>query len=158
MQLNNEQMYLSHWGNIEKRTNLPLVLGLSINYVELRAWATDLTRADFGSLAKFRDFCKLGDVDADSGIYWHPWSNKGWNTRNDKLPRYIWLSRTKDIVFEAMFDPRAPCMNGYCHYFGLVGRAGKAIMMYNFMYDSDGTAEPQTRWGQSSRLRKWLCE
>lgn len=73
------------------------------------------------------------------------------------MPRYIWQSTTKDIVFETMCDPRDPMRRGYCHYFGLTGRANTAIAMYRFLTQTV-TDEPETDWNQAGWLREWLCE
>jgi len=74
----------------------------------------------------FRAFCAVGDIDPDDGREWKEYPYRG------SSPSWIWMSRSKDVVFETSFNP---IVDGQCHYFGLTGIADKAIAMYNFMHD-----------------------
>jgi hypothetical protein len=67
---------------------------------------------------------------------------------------YIWTSRNKDIVFETSCNP-LEC-DGYCHYFGLHGRADKAIAMYDYMLDAEGVRDPDTIWAEIGWVREWI--
>jgi len=115
--------YIRAFGNRDLEPNLPLVLDLSLD-VEWRCWGAD--KCGFMNEASFRAFCAIGDVDPDQGREW-----KRDPSDRFALTQYIWLSRSKDIVFEALNDPLK--RNGHCHYFGLTGVADKAVAMYNFM-------------------------
>ena len=71
---------------------------------------------------------------------------------------YIWLSRSKDVVFESFLNP---LNDGCCHYFGLSGVADKAIVLFNFMRDNNGECEDRsdeigTYWGDMSWEREYI--
>jgi hypothetical protein len=70
---------------------------------------------------------------------------------------HIWMSRTKDVVFETSRNP-LECA-GVCHYFGLTGVADKAIAMYKFMYDNHeskiGEVPVTTTWEEMTWSREY---
>ena len=91
------------------------------------------------NVASFRAFCALADVDPDDGRRWNKRTGSSSLAVRDLHPdpeshrhKYIWLSRSKDIVFESSTNP---LNDGYCHYFGLTGVADKAIALYFFVCD-----------------------
>jgi hypothetical protein len=91
-------------------------------------------RAGFSSIGNFREFCKLSDVDPEASQRWERYRrcpNSVFYGPGDQFERYVWLSRTKDIVIETSCNPLQ--QEGYCHYFSLHGRVDKAILMFNFM-------------------------
>jgi hypothetical protein len=121
-----------------------------------------LGRCGFNSIEAFRAFCALGGVDPDQGRSWDPYAFLNTGLRNppsrDSLS-WIWMSITKDVVFETSHNPLD---NGYCHYFGLTGVADKAIAMYNFMHDNyedseGGEDEPTmtTVWAEMTWVREY---
>jgi len=103
--------------------NLPFVLDLTDE--EWRYWEADklcpdhcgklttLGRCGFNSVETFRAFCALADIDPDQGRGCAPFQNMV------VYIFYIWMSRTKDLVFETYLDPLSK--NGYCHFLGVTG-------------------------------------
>ena len=96
------------------------------------------TRCAFTNVASFRAFCALADIDPDDGRQWNKHSSTRavgelYPFRTDTLYDYIWLSRSKDIVFESSMNP---LIEGHCHYCGLTGVADKAIALFNFVHDN----------------------
>lgn len=104
-----------------------------------------LGRCGFNSTEAFRAFCALGDIDPDQGRNWDPYAStfhRIFVPRADMM-RSIWISRTKDIIFETEHHPLSPKGGGYCHSLGLTGNANKAIAMYNFMHDNYADSYPE---------------
>jgi hypothetical protein len=102
--------------------------------------------------ASFRAFCAIGDVDPDQ---WHEWTTHP--THKYPHTTYIWLSRSKDIVFETSSNPLK--RDGYCHHFGLTGISDKAIAMYNFMHDhhtEEETSDMGTHWEDMCWDRQYI--
>jgi hypothetical protein len=66
----------------------------------------------------------------------------------------MWMSRTKDIVFETYHNPLEN-EEGYCHYFGLTGSAKKAEDMYRYMYDG-GRQHTHAEWAEMGYVREWI--
>jgi hypothetical protein len=84
------------------------------------------------------------------------WKQYAVNEYFDEPPRYVWLSRSKDLVFEASCNPLTA--NGYCHYFGLTGIADKAMAMYDYMHDNHSRRESDERgtfWEEMSWSRDY---
>lgn len=118
------------------------------------------SRAGFGSIDNFREFCAIGDVDPDAGVKWDPYAK--WNAEFS-TPRlrsvsfiYMWMSREKDVVFETSCNPADPGTDGYCHYLGLHGCADKAIAMYEYLRDRDGVRDPETLAAEMAWYREWI--
>jgi hypothetical protein len=88
-------------------------------------------RCGFNKVDSFRAFCAVGDIDPDQLCAWEEYQREEYPRPFN--PTFIWLSRSKDVVFEASCNP---LKQGICHYFGLTGVADKAIAMYNFMHDN----------------------
>ncbi|KAH7928937.1 hypothetical protein BV22DRAFT_1044300 [Leucogyrophana mollusca] len=105
----------------------------SIRVVLTVTWLAEDSLVDLGNLK--RRISVEGDVDHD-----HRW--------------WMWGSRTHDLVFETGMNPMHPGNNGFCHYFGLVGRKDKSLQMYNFLVDNerDGT----TYMSEVAFRREWI--
>ena len=112
-----------------------------------------MIRCGFNSVDSFRAFCAIGDVDPDQGRQFKRFGDAvtiGLRYYDDP-PQNVWLSRSKDIVFETSGNPLKN--DGYCHYFGLTGVADKAIAMYDYVHDKYGTDEMGTTWEEMSWSR-----
>jgi hypothetical protein len=111
-------------------------------------------RCGFNNVASFRAFCAIGDIDPDQGREWK--RSDMVSKYYDLPPNYVWLSRSKDIVFETSCNPLTN--NGYCHYFGLTGVADKAIAMYDYVHDGysiEESDETGTFWDEMSWSRDY---
>jgi len=150
-----KRAYASHYGNRKDREGLPYVLDLSFD-AEWRCWGAD--KCGFNSIEAFRAFCAVGDIDPDQGRAWDPYAILRYRSHSPHL-MHIWMSRTKDVVFETSQNP---LVDGFCHLFGLTGVADKAIAMYNFMHDkheefdtSEAESAMSTLWEEMTWDREY---
>jgi hypothetical protein len=109
---------------------------------------------------RFRQFCEVGDIDVASGVSWD--CDAQWEVRrgfSKWSTRWIWLSRTADVVVEASESPFHEPYIPHCRFIGIVGRADKVIEMYNFLIKESGTQGHDADWkemvpGTSSFYKK----
>jgi len=119
--------------------------------VDWLSWGAD--KAGFCSSESFRKFCAIGDVNPDAVVKWEPYE---FALRKSPHYGYIWMSRAKDIVFEASANPLEN-ERGYCHSFGLHGGAKKAEDMYQYMYKGGHQGERiYAEWAEMGWDRNWI--
>ncbi|KAF9508847.1 hypothetical protein BS47DRAFT_1349976 [Hydnum rufescens UP504] len=127
----------------------PLALeGLPFDSViEWREWGAD--KAGFNDVKAFRDFCAIGDIDPDAVVKYDPYASdhEGLSQEGISLPQsvidcytqHMWSSRAKDILVFSLNNPLKT--NGYCHYFGILGRADKLAQMFDFFREKGWCAK-----------------
>ncbi|KAF9508845.1 hypothetical protein BS47DRAFT_1349971 [Hydnum rufescens UP504] len=132
-----KRTYMFERATGQKREPPPLALeGLPFDSViEWREWGAD--KAGFNDVKTFRDFCAIGDIDPDAVVKHVPYA-PDFDDEEQSLPQsvidsfsqHIWSSRAKDILVFSLNNPLKT--DGYCHYFGILGRGDKLAQMFDF--------------------------
>jgi len=122
------------------QSSLPSALELPLEGVEWRGWVAQRFQYDILAGTSFSEFCALGGVNPDLGKFWRPTGPlrihetltaiDNHPTDSFSLLKWVWVSDSKDILFETITKP-----------FGdepslillLFGRKDKATAMFNYL-------------------------
>ncbi|EGO00357.1 hypothetical protein SERLA73DRAFT_168130 [Serpula lacrymans var. lacrymans S7.3] len=132
------QVYTLRYKNAE--SSLPAALEFPLEGVEWRGWIARRFQYDILAGTSFSEFCALGGVNPDKGKFWRPSGPlhihdtladiDNHSTDSFSLLKWVWVSDSKDILFETLTKPFGdePCLTLF-----LFGRADKATAMFNYL-------------------------